>query len=191
MRHLSSHLDQGTFTVYIKTSKTANSTVVILMKKKLIFVMCHNTFTKCGDQILIKSNKWSEHCLRSSYKTQGNRSLADLDKICERESVTQRAAGRYYRWNVHSFVLSLHSALDAAVGVRYIPPSLAGLAAGCVCFFANYLVERTNVIHWQHERQRNLWRCRAVCYNSGICQLSVVSVVYFSPKPETICWFVS
>lgn len=57
--------------------------------KKLIFVMCQNTFTKCGDQTLIKSNKWSKHCLRSSYKTQGNRSLADLDQICERINYTE------------------------------------------------------------------------------------------------------
>lgn len=146
--------------------------------------MCHNTFTKCGDQILIKSNKWSEHCLRSSYKTQGNRSLADLDKICERESITQRAAGRYYRWNVHSFVLSLHSALDAAVGVRYIPPSLAGLAAGCVCFFANYLVECTNSFIGNmkgREIYEDVERS-ATTQASVSCQLSVLFISHLSLK---------
>lgn len=153
--------------------------------------MCHNTFTKCGDQILIKSNKWSEHCLRSSYKTQGNRSLADLDKICERESITQRAAGEVLQVKCSQFCPQPAFCTGCSCWCAIYSTQSGWLGCWLCMFFANYLVERTNVIHWQHERQRNLWRCRAVCYNSGICQLSVVSVVYFSPKPETICWFVS
>lgn len=53
-----------------------------------------------------------------------------------------------------------------------------------VSVFANYLVGKCiNVIHWQHERQRNYsWRCRPVCYNSGICQLSVLFISHLSLK---------
>lgn len=89
----------------------------------------------------------------------------------------------YYRWNARSLCLCLHSALDAAVGVWYIRPSLAASAAGCVCFPKLPGCECINVIHWQHERQRNYsWRCRPACYNSGICQLSVLFISHLSLK---------
>lgn len=79
--------------------------------------------------------------------------------------------------------LRLQFAWYAAVGVWYIQPSMAGFAAGCVCFPKLPGCECINVIHWQHERQRNYsWRCRPVCHNSGICQLSELFISHLSLK---------
>lgn len=110
-----------------------------------------------------------------------------MAETCEGESITARAEGKnrvqmYYRWR-RSQSVCLLSVVDAAAGVWYIWPSLAGLAAVLRLFPKLPGCECINVIHWQHERQRNYsWRCRLVCYNSGICQLSVLFISHLSLK---------
>ncbi len=183
---LSSHWDQDSFNIYIKTSKTANSwsTVMILS----IFVMLLNGFLILSTFLPHRENIKSsnEDCLRNPYERQVSQPSWLWIKSVRENQLHRGLRGEnrvqmYYRWNVHS--LCLHSAWDAAVGVWYIRPSLADLAAGCVCFPKLPGCECINVIHWQHERQRNYsWRCRAVCYNSGICQLSVLFISHLSLK---------
>lgn len=135
----------------------------------------------------IKSS--SDYCLRNSQEKNKENQLSSLWIKSLRENQLHRGLRgekiefRCVTGEMFSVCLCLFSALDAAAGVWYIRPSLAGLAAGFICFPKLPVCECINVIHWQHESQWNYsWRCRPVCYNSGICQLSVLFISHLSLK---------
>lgn len=126
----------------------------------------------CVDQI--RRSIHQKHDTHNLIQTRPN----DLDQICDRISIDCRPKGCI---TAEMLTVCWQPAFFTESSCCYvIYMSKSGWPD---CRSHPFSKMARNVNHWQHDAERYLKRCWAVCCNSSICQLSWLFIAHLNLKP--------